>query len=234
MTWATDWRWGAMLATAVLLLLSWVHVSQVFEQPIEHVAVAASFERLSQQQVQSVIDQQLVGGFFSVNVQGLQQHLLALPWVAQVSIRRVWPDRLMIQLEERQAVARWGADQALDGQGEVFSPNAESMTGEWVQLAGPEGSNQEVLRLYQGFAAEAALAELMVTRLQKSPRGAWQLALNNGLEVMLGKQQPLQRFARFMRIYQQHLAPLVAHMQRVDLRYSHGIAVRWRESKVQS
>src|SRR5882672_4442609 len=52
----------------------------------------------------------LRGNFFSINLQRARAAFESVPWVRQAVVRRVWPDRLVVRLEEHRAAAIWHGD----------------------------------------------------------------------------------------------------------------------------
>jgi cell division protein FtsQ len=70
---------------------------------------------------------------------------------------------------------------------------------------------------------------LSVTRLSLEARGAWTLTLDNDIRVVLGREALNERLQRFLDLYKQRLAEHAAQIEQIDIRYTNGIAVRWRE-----
>jgi len=63
-------------------------------------------------------------------------------------------------------------------------------------------------------------------QVQVSPRRAWQLKLDSGLTLELGREQIESRIGRFVAVYERAVAPLAQQVEYVDLRYANGFAVR--------
>lgn len=173
--------------------------------------------------------QQFVGrGFFTVNVDEVRERLQTLPWVDRVSVRRVWPDALQVMVVEQWPLARWGHQALLNRRGEIFVPKAASVPPGLPELDGPEGLQHQVAGMYQGVSRLLQPLDLQVSRLRLDGRRAWSLALGNGVEVELGRSQPFARVERFARVYPGLLAGRSDEFERVDLRYTNGLAVRWK------
>ena len=60
-------------------------------------------------------------------------------------------------------------------------------------------------------------------------RGSWFLTTEDGIEVLLGRDNLVDKMQRFMTIEQRLLQDRREMIARVDLRYSNGMAVAWRE-----
>ena len=60
-------------------------------------------------------------------------------------------------------------------------------------------------------------------------RRHWWLYFDGGLTVSLGREETDHRLAQFFRVYPSLTAQSTRQPERVDMRYEHGFAVRWRE-----
>lgn len=170
----------------------------------------------------------LSGDFFSLDVERVKAEFAALPWVHKVEVVRLWPARLRIVLEEHVPAAAWNDMAVMDRYGEIYPARP------WVGLPkiyAPEGMEIEVARRFGEFAVRLKPAGWQVERIEVNRRESWQLALNNGLVLVLGRDQLLERLDRFLAFYPQAqaLAPTKqgpAAFKRIDLRYPNGFAVR--------
>ncbi len=200
----------------------------VAEFPLRQVRVAGSFRHVSAVQVRDIVAPYAARGFFATDVAAIRGALRALPWVEQATVRRVWPDRLQITITEQVAVARWGRDGLLNGRGEVFTPLAGALPGDLPQLQGPAGSAPQMLARCRAMADSLAPLGLKVARLSLDRRRSWHAVLDNGIQLALGKEHPLQRVARFARYYPSVAAGREQDAEVFDLRYANGFVVRWR------
>jgi cell division protein FtsQ len=179
--------------------------------------------RVDPKEVLQVIRNDVQGNLFTVDIEHLRQSLGKLPWVRNVSIRREFPHRLDVQLEEYQALAHWNNSALVDPHGEVFVAKSEEPMPDFV---GQEGTAAEVTQYFSQFSQQLEALGLQVTRLVLSPRHAWQLRLSNGMVLELGREDMQQRLARFVEAYPYSLAAIQSRVKYVDLRYGNGFAVK--------
>ena len=165
----------------------------------------------------------LGGNFFAVDLRAARARLEQVPWVRRVDVRRVWPDRLEVKLEEHVALARWGASALVNTHGEVFSATQE---GQLPLFVGPEGTAREITIQSRYFTRSLEAIGAVPVQVRVSPLRAWQLRLDNGLTLELGREQVEARLARFVGAYGAMIARLGADIRHVDLRYANGFAVR--------
>jgi len=171
------------------------------------------------------------GNFFTTNLDAVRQAFESVPWVRRATVRREWPDQLIVALEEHEALGTWGEDgRLLSTKGESFTANLAEAEEDHVlpEFDGPEGSEKEVLSRYDELRTWFAPLKLVPESLSLSGRYAWTVKLNNGMSVALGREQTSttlkERVDRLMGIYPQ----LVEHLQNIetiDMRYQNGLAL---------
>ncbi|MFH1045242.1 MAG: cell division protein FtsQ/DivIB [Pseudomonadota bacterium] len=201
--------------------------------PVRHLALQGELEHVTREQAEGAARAGAVGTFFSVDLDAVRRAFEALPWVRKVEVRRLWPGRIQVAIEEHVALARWGSDaqtkRLVNSYGEVFEgelPDAIRLP----QFAGPGGSAEEVTRRYGAFRQALAPLDLEPRQVLLSPRYAWQMRLSNGLTLELGrdqlKQPVLARLSRFVAFYVQTVGHIDRRLDYVDLRYPNGFALR--------
>ena len=94
--------------------------------PVKEVRVLGALEHVTREQVETTVRRQLTGNFFTVDLAAARRAFERLPWVRRVEVRRVWPDRLQVTLEEHVALARWGDSGLVNTHGEVFSAASDA------------------------------------------------------------------------------------------------------------
>jgi cell division protein FtsQ len=225
---------GALFFCSVLAMLYGaahyvVHLPKLL--PVKSVRLNEMPARVVAEDVQSVVRQRVQGNFLTVDIDNLRQSLEKLPWVRNVSIRREFPDHLLVQFEEHKALAHWNDVALVNQQGEVF----EAETTEALpRFTGYEGTSGEVLKQYAIFSQQLHPLNLRVMQLALSSRHAWQLHLSNGMVVELGREAMEQRLARFVAIYPYIMVQggtSAQGIQVVDMRYRDGFAVTNRHGR---
>ncbi|MGV3571952.1 MAG: cell division protein FtsQ/DivIB [Ramlibacter sp.] len=181
---------------------------------------------------------QLAGNFFTLDLRRAREAFENVPWVRQATVRRQFPNRLRVQLEEHRALAYWGAEsdaKLVNSFGEVFEANPGDVDDEDMpRLTGPEGTAMQVFALYQGLRPLFDPLELRIEQLALSSRGGWTLRLDSGAVVELGRgssEEVLARSERFARTLTQVTSKYGRRpeaLQTADLRHRDGYAVRLR------
>ena len=172
------------------------------------------------------------GNFFTTNLEQVRTAFETVPWVRRATVRREWPDQLIVEVEEHEPLGTWGEDgHLLSVKGDVFTANmAEADEDRKLpELDGPEGSEKEVLARFAELRSWFAPLKLSPGKLSLSSRYAWTVKFDNGMSVALGREQDRttlkNRVDRLVNIYPQLAALLPGGIDSVDMRYQNGLAL---------
>ncbi len=223
-----------MLAAAAALLAGLaVWLVRVPALPVRQVVFTQELAHTQRADIEQALPEVMRGNFFSIDLDAVRGALGRLPWVRKVELRRVWPARLEVKIEEHRPVARWGEGRGelVNSFGEVFTatpPEAELVS--MPVLYGPQGTAPEILRRYGEFVGDFQPLGQRPVQVTLSPRLAWQLKLENGMFVDLGREQTKSpvgvRLARFIEVYPETVGKRTTRPAVVDLRYPNGFAMR--------
>jgi cell division protein FtsQ len=213
---------GFFVLAACLGALYWLLLPQRF--PVTQVELKGELKNTSRAQIEAALPR-AAGNFFAADLAEVRERVERLPWVRRVAVRRIWPGRLEISVEEHVALARWGDDRLVNTFGETFSAKTTQALPAFVA---PAGTAAEVVWRYRRFSELVAPLGTGVERVVLTQRLAWQLRLGNGLHVMLGRDADLaeQRLKKFVEAHSATLARTGKKHEYVDLRYPNGFALR--------
>jgi cell division protein FtsQ len=211
-----------LAALLVAYGLLWrVAQSEVFA--VREVRLLGEVAHVTREQVEAVVSGELHGNFFTVDLLAARSAFEKLPWVQRVDVRRRWPDRLEITVQEHRAVARWGDEALLNDLGDVFEGASNLRL---PVMSGPEGSSREVLAQYTTLQRILMPLGRSIGEIRLSDRRAWQLRLDDRTVVELGREGAPDRLARLVSVYERSVAALPGAAGYIDLRYVNGFAVR--------
>lgn len=198
--------------------------------PIEKVAIKGERTYTTDRDIQIALQDLMQRSFFSADITLVQQALEALPWVYRASVRREWPAKLRVYLQEQQPAAHWNGSSWLNVHGEVFEAPARPELEHLPQLSGPDDMGTEVLTAYAQVNSLLKINDFALASLSLTPRHAWHATLGNGIVLDLGREDKMARIQRFITVY-----PLLVKQDkpvtRVDLRYDTGLAVGWGDAQ---
>jgi cell division protein FtsQ len=225
-------NWHRLLGFAVAgLVATAAYVSTVWlmNRPIDAIVVNAPFERVSAMELESVVTEQVAGGFFSIDLERIRDEVNGIPWVADATVQRRWPATVVVNVTEQVPAACWGERGLLNLQGELFVENASRLPAELPRLNGPAGSESRVAGLYLRIEKQLEQRGLTVSSLSLDDRGAWTFRLSNGVTVRLGGDALDQRLGRFFAAYDGVISARAAQVDYVDMRYTNGFAIGWKD-----
>ncbi|MDD5033859.1 MAG: cell division protein FtsQ/DivIB [Methylococcaceae bacterium] len=198
--------------------------------PIAYVRLEGGIENLNVDKLHQALLPSLRGGYFSLDMGEIEGAVRTFAWVDEVRVSRVWPDTVTIQLREHKAVARWGENALLNSVGARFSPEESGDFSALPVIYGPPGTETYLLGMLNTLNGK--LEPARIASIDMSKRHAWVIKLNNGLEIHLGRQDPVKAMERFLTLAPQLGEDYLDRLKRVDMRYTNGLAVVWKDEAV--
>ncbi len=223
--WRVYARRGALLLVLVGALgaLSWA-----LDRPVRVISIDGSFQRVSPGEIEKAVAPFATQGFMSADLADIQRAVETLPWVDHARIARRWPNSLRVTVIEQTAAARWGESGLLNTRGELFVRTATHVPAELPHLSGPEGTESQVAQRYLAAQGRMLEAGMRIAALRLDERGAWEMDLDSGVTVRLGRRDVEERIERFIHTASQVIAHRLTEISYVDMRYSNGFAIGWR------
>jgi len=223
---------AATLALMAVVALAWAGGAWLVRQPafaFREVVVTTPLSRANGAYLEAVVRSELSGTFFTLDLARARQALAQVPWVRTAGLRRQWPRRLEIEIEEHAPLARWNDAGLVNTRGEVF---VADWNGDLPQFKGPPGSSAAMTTRFRDWSAVVAPLELTVRGLALTPRGGWELRTDGRagpLAIQLGRDDVDARLARLVAAYGRTIDALARAgraVESVDLRYRNGFAAR--------
>ncbi|HYC43653.1 MAG TPA: cell division protein FtsQ/DivIB [Noviherbaspirillum sp.] len=212
------------VAQRPMFTLKTIRVEGVGEMALRHVNAST---------VRTTAVPRIKGNFFTANLDTVRTAFEAVPWVRKASVRREWPNKLIVTVEEHEPLGTWGEDgRLLSVKGDVFTANLAEAEEEHelAEFGGPEGSEKEVVARYRQLQDWFKPVSLSPEGVWLSGRYAWSVRLNNGMTVELGREASSttlkDRVDRLVKIYPQLVTRLQDRIESVDMRYPNGLALK--------
>lgn len=227
-------RWMRGLGTVIFLMLigtaiyfSAEPLANILERPLSSVTVEGEFRYVSKERTMELISAELNGDFLQLDLMHLKTVLERDPWVEYAAVGRRWPDILLVKIVEQRPIARWGEIGFMNQRGEII--HVEKLEGlqEFPWLHGSEADAGKILQQYQDLSQLVRARGLEVIALSCDQKKSWRLTLKNDIEVVIGRDQVMEKMRRFITVYDQHLQGLWSDVKAVDVRYTNGVAVEW-------
>lgn len=229
--WKATYNWILVLVVLLGGIGYLTHQSSLL--PIKTIRLSGSFQYIEQKDVEAVLRPYVGAGFFSLDIHAVRRALSDKSWTDSVSIRRVWPDQLDINIVEKRPVARWDNQSLISDKGIVYSAN----TKDFQQLPLVHTNNNQpvdLLRHYYSLDRRFNLLGETIFALRQDSRGALEIELADGLKIKLGRDQVEHKIERLITVYKQEILPRRSKIQQLDLRYSNGFAVAWKKEVLEN
>jgi cell division protein FtsQ len=242
---------GLGLAFFVCVLISLVSLgwwlTQIFieqeHSPVNSIVITGEMPYTQREEVIAALSDVDLGNFFQVNVNDIQAQVSALPWVYSVAVRKQWPNEVKIYVVDQTPIALWNGDFILNQFGNAFQAQRTALKQALPEFFGPEGSELLALENFHNLNDLLEYRNLRIDELILSERFSWQLTLNNGIRLNLGREERVKRVQRFMDVYpliKTYLAEqenaknnekkqIKQAVDYIDLRYDTGLAVGWKD-----
>lgn len=216
-----------------MFTLKTVRVESIYDMDLKHV---------SEITVRNSIAGKIKGNFFTANLEQVRMTFEAVPWVRRATVRREWPNQLIVDVEEHEPLGTWGEDgRLLSVKGEVFTANLAEADDDHPLpgFDGPDGSEKEVLNRFAQLRQWFGPVKLVPETLSLSNRYAWTVGLDNGMTVALGREQNRntmkERVSRLVAVYPQLVSRLQdGSIDTIDMRYPNGLALASKTLNVPS
>lgn len=243
--WGERLQWLArslslLLVAAVLVGVVWggEKLFHKLDVPIGVISVKGQFSHVNQAEVQRRVEPLINGGILSLNLEQIRGELELHPWIEQAKVSRQWPGGLVITVKEEVPIARWGgADFKKTGfvnsRGELLEIVDSSSLVHLPLLQGDVDTERLLMKSYREMAQLLQPSNLKIAGLKRDQRGAWQLSLSNGLELVIGRDHVMEKMRRFLVVWMTTLKGKAEQIARVDIRYDNGISVEWTEKAMQ-
>lgn len=164
-----------------------------------------------------------------IDIHALHARLTAIPWVRDVRVRRAFPDRLVISIDERRPVALWtdapGGPAIIDDEGIVLARSNLKSFGQLLAVEG-KGASTQAGKLINLLRGQPDIAVRVKKAIRVSER-RWDLAMDGGTVIRLPEDDPGFALARASKAQIQEKI-LDQHYKAIDLRQSDRIILENR------
>jgi cell division protein FtsQ len=229
----------SLIVIVVVAALVWLSQRPVFTlRQIQVEPVAGQILlHINKSLVKRQVIETVQGNFFSVRLEDVKRGFESMPWVRHANVRRVWPNGLIVSIEEQKPFATWGGESSstlMNSHGELFTGRVSEVMDDkrLLDFSGPDDAGKEVMSLYEKANNWFKPWNTEVVSLALTERYAWHVKLSNGMKVEFGRDEESsdknlteERIARLFKYWPQVQEKWGNRIDAVDLRYVNGFAV---------
>lgn len=209
------------------------HPDLLVRPQIRQVTVEGEVHADDREAFRNIVTARVAKGFFRIPVGRLEQELAELPWVYGAEVRRSWPATVMITVQEQEPIARWGKTGLMNVYGELFFPKTVETSHAALPMLYGENARAEVLAgIFERNARRLESLGLQLQGLFEDERLSKHLVLSDGIILVVGHADLGKKITRFMTAYEEYLSPHMDQVKKIDLRYTNGLAVEWKDPRL--
>ncbi|WP_292952764.1 MULTISPECIES: cell division protein FtsQ/DivIB [unclassified Neptuniibacter] len=227
--WKPFWTLSSLMMFVGIMSMAGSSLWQWLDRPVENVVVHGTVQHLDRLSLAEDIGAGLTAGTLGTDLKTIRELVSEHPWVRVAAIERDWPNTLIVMVEEEVPVARWGERGLLNHEGDIFWPELKEVYRSLPRLSGPAPETERVMSQFHDLNQILRSIDLNVVSLNLEARGAWTLELDNHIKVVVGREAVNERLGRFLDLYRLRLSEQADEIEEIDIRYTHGVAVKWRE-----
>ena len=176
------------------IFLIWQMLSRA-DLPINEIMIKGQYDSIDNEQIHLIANKYLIGNFFTVNLKSTQNAFKKLPWIRDVSVRRKWPDKLLITIEEHNVLARWGNLGLVNNYGEIFNA---AFQDDLPVFNGDEKFVMDITKKYYKINKILSKELIQIGTISLSNRLSWEIVTDNQLKIILGLDNVLEILSLFI------------------------------------
>ncbi len=149
---------------------------------ITKLVVVGDTNKVPPQRLKEVIEPAVHGNFFTIDMSAVRDAAERVPWIKGVSVRRVWPNEMIVRFSTRQAVAIFEDGRLVDAAGELFIGNPDEQEpgdSPLPSFYGTPAQIPQIVQYYRDFSRAVQPLGVTVTDVWLSDRGSWSLSVSS-------------------------------------------------------
>ncbi|MDD3267021.1 MAG: FtsQ-type POTRA domain-containing protein [Burkholderiales bacterium] len=188
---------------------------------IDRIIIDGNMKHITSSELENIANNKLHGTFFTLNIAELQDKFDELVWVQHVSVQRVFPNKIVVKLQEYDPVAKIDGIGILSRDGQVFNAvDSESLPLFMVKL----NNVQEAYQIYSKIKpiVEKHSDEILSLKMD-NPR-VLEIKTKNHLNVVFC-QQNLDDKIKNLDIYWDKLNEILPGVNSINFCYKDAVAI---------
>ena len=200
-------------------------------------------QHVKPKELKKLVIMELNGTALTTDLGPIYKSVLSHPWIKEATVRRIWPNKILVNLVEHNIIGVWSDGRFVTQAGKLLQFDklqSESIRKEkncfLLKLDGPNETVTAVLDRARMISKKASKVGLQTTGVQLTSQYDWRVFFSNGMKMELGGENletPLEkRLDNFFNSIAWVRKKIKKDLISVDLRYAQGFA--FEESKISS
>lgn len=223
--------WLLLVVAIVVVMIGFYGFFKVMtDADIAQLHVVGTRSDTEQAQIVKHVNPVMQSNYFTSDLRQIRDKTLELSWVDRVIVSRAWPNEIKVRVMPRQPIARWGTGRLLSDSGDIFSEVTPVNRAQLPLLHGPTAHSKMMMRRYNEINELFLPTHLRLKELYLTERMTWFMQFDNGLRVIVDKDQTMSKLQRLSHLARTDLNPVWSKISAIDLRYRNGLAIQWKNS----
>lgn len=167
--------------------------------------------------------------FFNINPINIQKELLNHPWIKKIEVYKKFPDKLIIKITERVAIAIFNDISLVDGSGNIFK-KLEKKKNLLKFYADDQKEVKYIYNFYKKFIKFQNLNNIQIDisyiKINSIKEFVVRTKANN--LIYFGSKNIDERLGRFIQLYGSIELENLNNVEYFDMRYTNGVSVKKR------
>ncbi len=211
----------------IICVVIYVQYRHVLISPITKVKIESDFRFVSREEVAKLLLPFIRDGYFGANPVRIKKRLEQNHSIRHAAVSRLWPDTLKVFLTERIPILRFNDSKLVDDKGVIFDENNRTRFENLPAIVSDRQFSPELLQEYKKISKILGSVGLAVKKLSIN-QALLKLELVQDFVIVASYPNYQKELRRFADVYKTLVQEKTSHIVSIDLRYQHGMAVRWR------
>jgi len=165
----------------------------------------------------------LLSNKYFINLSELKDKVEEYPWVKEVSVQRIFWNRIRVTIKNHDIAMRWGSEGYISSSGVLFKPNFSIISDKPIAIV----SEDKIGQFYIDFTNyKSILDPVKITHFERS--NIDQLTLDSNIKIILGYQKQNERLELFVKVYENLKKYKKVRTRGIfDMRYPKGFALSY-------
>ena len=218
---------GKLIAVSVIVIIGVWATKQIDDIPIKTIEIQSSLEKVNKAEIKTIAQNYMHSGFFTVDLTSFENQLNDIPWVYRASIKRQWPNKVVIDIVEQEPYFRWGKQHLINKYAQIFYVDNLNDYLHLPLLEGVLGREKAIIDLYYRYQEGFEQVGTRIVSLKEDARYDKEILLADGILINVGREQTEQQIRRCLHSLAMFTKSEREAIASIDLRHSNGFAVRW-------
>ena len=167
--------------------------------------------------------------FFNINPLNIQKELINHPWIKKIEVYKKFPDKLIIKITERVAIAIFNDISLVDGSGNIFK-KLEKKKNLLKFYADDQKEVKYIYNFYKKFIKFQNLNNIQIdiSYIKINSIKEFVVRTKTNSLIYFGSKNIDERLERFIQLYRNIDPENLNNVEYFDMRYTNGVSVKKR------